>query len=86
MLTQAPVLNIKDLVNDVTFSVDATCTYVAAGFGAVLLQNGQRVAYASRALTGTQQRKAQKECEMLAFIYGCEKLHHYIYNLSIIRS
>lgn len=60
--------------------------HVAAGFGAVLLQNGQRIAYTSGALNETQRRKAQKEREMLAVIYGCEKLHHYIYNLSIIRA
>lgn len=51
--------------------------------GAVLLQNGQPVAYASRALTETQQWYAQIEREMLAVIYGCEKFHHYIYGRSI---
>lgn len=48
-----------------------------------MLQNGQPVAYASRALTETQQRYAQIEREMLAVIYGCEKFHHYIYGRSI---
>lgn len=50
ILTQAPVLKIYDLEKDVTISVDASCK----GLGAVLLQNGQPVAYASRALTETQ--------------------------------
>ncbi|XP_065941318.1 retrovirus-related Pol polyprotein from transposon 297 [Magallana gigas] len=79
ILTQAPVLKIYDLEKDVTISVDASCK----GLGAVLLQNGQPVAYASRALTETQQRYAQIEREMLAVIYGCEKFHHYIYGRSI---
>ena len=48
----------------------------------MLLQNGQPIAYASRALTETQQRYAQIEREMLADIYGCEKFHHYIYGRS----
>lgn len=79
LLTQAPVLRIYDLQKEVTISVDAS----SKGLGAVLLQNGQPVAYASRALTETQQRYAQIEREMLAVIYGCEKFHHYIYGRSV---
>ena len=53
------------------------------GLGAVLLQNQQPVAFASRALTETQSRYAQIEREMLAVLYGCEKFHHYIYGRTV---
>ena len=49
LLTRAPVLSIYDLQKEVTISVDAS----SKGLGAVLLQKGQPVAYASRALTET---------------------------------
>ena len=49
--------------------------------GAVLLQNNHPIAYASRALTDTQQRYAQIEKEMLAVVFGCTKFHDYIYGM-----
>lgn len=55
VLTQAPVLKIYDLEKDVTISIDASCKRL----GALLLQNGQPVDYASRALTETQQDHAR---------------------------
>ena len=56
-------------------NVDAS----SPGLGAVLLQNDKPIAYASRALTPTQQRYAQIEKETLAIFFGCQKFHHYIY-------
>ncbi|GFV31084.1 retrovirus-related Pol polyprotein from transposon 17.6 [Trichonephila clavipes] len=50
----------------VTVSVDASKN----GLGAVLLQEGQPVAYGSVSLTQTQQRYAQIEKELTAVIYG----------------
>jgi hypothetical protein len=52
----------------VTVSVDAS----SKGLGVVLLQNGQPVAYGSKALSETQKRYAQIEREMLAILYGCQ--------------
>ncbi|CAG2214759.1 unnamed protein product [Mytilus edulis] len=49
------------------------------GLGAVLIQNQKPVAYASRALTQTQQRYPQIEKETLAIVYGCNKFHEYVY-------
>ena len=51
--------------------------------GAVLLQNGTPIAYASRNLTEAQQRYAQIEKEALAILYGCQRFHHYIYGRKI---
>ena len=52
------------------------------GLGAVLTQkqkNGPRViCYASRSLTDTERRYSQREKEVLAFIWTCEKFHPYV--------
>lgn len=48
-----------------------------AVLGAVLLQNGQPVAYASKALTQIQSNKySQIEKKRLA-VLGCKKIHQY---------
>ncbi|CAC5380359.1 unnamed protein product [Mytilus coruscus] len=41
------------------------------------------VAYASRALTQTQQRYPQIEKETLAIVYGCNKFHKYVYGRQV---
>ena len=79
VLTSTPVLKFYDLNKEVTISVDAS----SKGLGAVLLQDKQPVAFASRALTETQTRYAQIERELLAVLYGCEKFHHYIYGRTV---
>ena len=63
----------------VTLSVDSSST----GLGAVLLQDNQPVAYASRALTPTQTRYTQIEKELLAIVFGCEKFYDYIYGRQV---
>ncbi len=62
-----------------TLSVDASCK----GLGAVLLQVGKPVAYASRALTSVQQQYAQIVKELLAIVYGCKKFHQYVYGREV---
>ncbi|CAB3987536.1 Hypothetical predicted protein [Paramuricea clavata] len=49
------------------------------------MQEQQPIAYASRALTSTQQRYAQIEKELLAVVCGCScnKFHQYIYGQTI---
>ncbi|GFY13725.1 retrovirus-related Pol polyprotein from transposon opus [Trichonephila clavipes] len=59
----------------VTVSVDASKN----GLGAVLLQEGQPVAYGSESLTQTQQHYAQIEKELMAVIYGLEHFNYYTY-------
>ena len=54
------------------------------GIGAVLLQQEHPVAYASKALTATQQNYAQIEKEMLAIVYGCTKFPDYIFGMPTV--
>ena len=77
----APVLQYFRPDQPITLSVDAS----SKGLGAVLLQNGHPIAYASRALSTTQQRYAQIEKEMLAVVFGCTKFHEYIYGVPNVK-
>ena len=78
-LVEEPVLRYYDVTKPVTLSVDCS----GNGLGAVLLQDNQPVAYASRALTPTQTRYAQIEKELLAIVFSCEKFHDYIYGRQV---
>ena len=59
----------------VTVSVDAS----PYGLGAVLLQDGQPIEFASWSLTDTQRRYAQIEKELLVVQFGMTHFHHYVY-------
>jgi hypothetical protein len=80
LVSTAPVLRFYSVDEPVTVSVDAS----SKGLGVVLLQNGQPVAYGSKALSETQKRYAQIEREMLAILYGCQKFDHYIYGRRVV--
>lgn len=41
------------------------------------------MAYGSRSLTDTQKRYAQIEKDLLAIVYGCEKLKRYLYGKQV---
>ena len=75
LASSTPVLGYYDLSKPLCLSVDAS----SKGLGAVLLQDEKPLAYASRALTPTQQQYAQIEKETLAIVYGVQKFHQYIY-------
>ena len=60
-LTEAPVLRYYDVTKPITVQCDAS----QSGLGAVLLQDGLPVCYASQALTDTKSRYAQIEKDML---------------------
>ena len=74
-LTSDRVLKYYDVNKPLLISVDASCK----GLGAAAIQDGAVIAYASRALTPTEQRYAQIEKEMLAVVYGCTKFHKLVY-------
>lgn len=73
------MLKFYDVSQPVTLSVDAS----SEGLGAVILQEGQPVAYGSRALTDCEKNYAQIEKELLAIVHGCEKFHQYLYGRCI---
>ena len=79
LATEAPVLRFYDPTLPLTLSVDLSST----GLGCVIMQEGQPIAYASRALTKTQQNYAQIEKETLAVVFGCEKFHQFVYGRTV---
>ena len=58
-----------------TIQVDASSRVL----GAMLLQNGEPVAYASKALSDAETRYGNIEREMLAVVFGCERFHTFVY-------
>ena len=74
-VTNTPVLRYYNLEEEVTLQCDAS----QSGLGAALMQNGQPVAYASRALTSAETRYAQREKELLAVLFACQRFDVYVY-------
>ena len=79
LVTQAPVLKYFDPTKGVALQCDAW----DKGPGAVIMQNDQPIAYASRALMDAETRYAQIEKELLAVVYGLEKFRTYTYDRSV---
>ena len=75
LVSKAPLLQYFDVSKNVTIQCDAS----QYGIGATLLQDGQPVHYANRALTLTEQNYAQIEKELLAIVVSCERFEQYIY-------
>lgn len=75
LVTEAPVLKYFEPSQELTLQSDACGT----GLGAVLTQNGQPIAFASRALSDAETRYAQIEEELLAIEFSLEKFHQYKY-------
>ena len=73
IITQDPVLKYYDVKREVVVQVDAS----SHGLGACLMQDGQPVAYASRALNETEKNYAQIEKELLAIVYGLNKFERF---------
>ena len=69
-----PILKYYDCNAEVTLQCDAS----EKGLGAVLLQNGQPVAFASKTLSPTERRYAQIEKECLAILFACHRFSQYI--------
>ena len=79
-LVSSPVLRYYSLTEPITVSCDAS----KHGLGATLFQNNEPVAYASKALTKTEQAYAQIEKELLAIVFATKKFHHLLYGRSDI--
>lgn len=67
VLCSDQVLRYFDVNKRINLQVDTS----KDGLGAVLLQNGHPVAYASRALTETECNYPQIDKELLAMVFGC---------------
>ena len=74
-LVSTKVLKFYSLDKPVTLTVDASMK----GLGAAIIQEDGVIAYASRALSTTEQKYAQIEKEMLAVVFGCERFHKLLY-------
>ncbi|KAJ0169313.1 hypothetical protein K1T71_015197 [Dendrolimus kikuchii] len=77
-LATAPVLALYCERTPIVLSVDAS----SVALGAVLLQAGRPVEFASLTLTEAQTRYAQIEKEMLAIVFAVERFRQYIYGRS----
>lgn len=80
LLKSTPVLKYYDVNEDVTIQADAS----SYALGAVLMQNEQPIAYASRSLSKTEQRYPQIEKEALALRFSCQRFHEYIYGKKLV--
>ncbi len=80
-VSSTPVLRYYNLKEEVTLQCDAS----QSGLGAALMQNGQPVAYASRAMTPTETRYAQIEKELLAIVFACDHFEAYIYGRDAVQ-
>ena len=79
LVSEAPVVFFYDHANEITVHHDASQT----GLGAAVLQEGQPLAFGSRALTDTETRYAQIEKEMLAVVWSLEKFNQYTYGRKV---
>ena len=79
-LSEPPVLRYFDTKEETTLQCDAS----EKGLGACLMQKGQPIQYASRALTETEQNYAQIEKGMLSIVVGLNRLEKYVYDRHIV--
>jgi hypothetical protein len=79
LITCYPVLRYYDVAKEVTLQCDASQSRV----GAALLQEGQPVAFTSRALTSTERNNAQMEKELLAIVHACDRFDQYVFGRDI---
>ena len=73
-LSENTTMAYYDPQKDSEIIVDAS----PVGLGAIFVQNGRVVSYASKALTDTESRYSQTEREALAVVWGCEHYDMYV--------
>ena len=78
-ITNHSVLRYYDVTKEVTLQCDAS----QSGIGAALLQEGQPVAFTSRALTATERNYTQIEKELLAIVHACEQFDQYLFGREV---
>ena len=78
-ITKAPVLAYFDKSRSSIIQSDAS----KKGLGAVILQDGKPVVYASRSLTETEQCYSNIERELLSVVFALERFHHYVYGYTV---
>ena len=78
-LSESPCLAYFDSSKEVVIQADSS----KHGIGAVLLQEGRPIEYASRALTPSERNWAQIEKEVLAVLYGLERFDQYAYGRTV---
>ena len=76
LLSNTPVLIYYDGQKDLEIQCDA-CD---KGLGATLMQEGQPIAFGSRALTDVEGRYAPIEKKLLAVVWAMERYHQYTFN------
>ena len=79
LASNTPILRYFDPKSPIVIQCDAS----SQGLGTCLLQKGQPVSFASRALTKTEQKWAQIEKELLAVVFSMERFHQYIFGLPV---
>ncbi|KAJ8395956.1 hypothetical protein AAFF_G00026640 [Aldrovandia affinis] len=75
LATTMPVLRYYDVTKPIAIQSDAS----QSGLGCCLMQEGQPIAFASRALTPAEKNYAQIEKECLSIVFACQRFHHYLY-------
>lgn len=78
-LTSAPVLAYFDLEKELILQVDSS----KDGLGAVLMQQGRPIEYASRALTSSERKWAQIEKEVLPVLFSVQRFDQYTYGRQV---
>lgn len=71
LVTAQPVLKYYNFQEELTLQSNAS----GRGLAAILLQHGQPIAYASRALGETETRYAQIEKKLMSVVFNLEKFH-----------
>ena len=75
LVCEDTTLRYFNMKKPVTIQVDAS----GKGLGAALIQDDGPVAFASKALTPTEQRYANNERELLACVFGAERFRTYVF-------